>query len=116
MVLYFCADQKVIGRMLVQIYWTIRPNGRHPDIRLSDCFNEFKEILEQVYYVQCKFIKFSSLMRMKKHCVLWVTPLMWLESGSHVVMFDAIKRRILDPAGVLKNLDEYNVACCLEID
>jgi len=77
---------------------------------------EVANILEQIYEVPCKFVKFSSLIQMKKHCILWVTPLIWIDGGTHVVVFDADKRCILDPMNMLKNLDEYNVACCIEID
>lgn len=77
---------------------------------------EISDVLGRIYKVPCKFVKFSSLRRMKKHCILWVTPLMWKECGTHVILFDADKRCILDPMNMLKKLDKYNVACCMEID
>jgi len=77
---------------------------------------ELKDLLEDIYDIPCRFVKFSSLRQIKKHCILWITALAWKEGGSHVVVFDAEKRRILDPMNILKNLNEHNVACCLEID
>ncbi len=77
---------------------------------------EFRYILREIYDIPCRLIRFAPLKQTKKHCVLWITPLTWEGGGSHVIVFDAKRRRILDPMDYVKNLDQHNVACCLEID
>lgn len=79
-------------------------------------YTEFRDVLRYTFNIQCRFIKLSSLRQVKKHCVLWIVPLEWDGRIVHAMMFDAQKRCILDPMGLIKNLEEYNIASCLEID
>ncbi len=87
----------------------------HRLIGLS-CTQE-QEILENVFRIPCRFIKFLSLNELKKHCILSICGLKG--RGGHSVIFDAKSRCILDPNGSLsggiKDLSECNVTCCIEI-
>lgn len=77
--------------------------------------SEFENVLKKCLGLQCSFIKFHSLRTIKKHCILFLVRLSGYEHGSHAVVFDAKSRRILDPCDELKNLDDHNVACCLQV-
>lgn len=76
---------------------------------------ELQEALINIFNIQCKFIKFSSLRKLKNHCILYICPLEGGYDYVHAVVFDVMKRRILDPSCRLKNLNEHNVLCCIEI-
>ena len=88
-----------------------------PDILMGLYCNEFKDALEKIFDIRCKYIKFLSLKKLKKHCVLYLVPLSGHYGGSHTIVFDAVKRRIIDPFSSIEkiNLDEHNVSCCIEL-
>lgn len=74
------------------------------------------EALNQTFDVSCKFIKFVSLTKLTKHCILYVCPLAGCYDYIHSVIFDAERHCIIDPFED-KNFDinEYNVICCIEV-
>jgi len=77
---------------------------------------DMQVILEREFSKPCQFIKFLSLSKLKKHCMLYICPLEGGYSGIHAVMFDAISRKLIDPtAHKIINLDNFNVMCCIEI-
>ena len=87
----------------------------HEKIGLS-CVEE-QAILERIFEIPCRFIKFLSLNELRKHCILTICDLKG--RGYHSVVFDAKTRSILDPwnGKEIKGayLNEYNVKCCIEI-
>lgn len=76
---------------------------------------EQQEFLEKIFGIPCRFIKFLSLNKLKKHCILSVCGLRG--QGCHSIVFDAKIRCILDPwnGKEIKDLDKHNVKCCIEI-
>lgn len=74
-----------------------------------------KEALEKIFNIPCRFIKFLSFSKLKKHCILYICPLMGAYEFVHTIVFDAKNRRIIDPMDNLKNLNEFNIICCIEI-
>lgn len=76
---------------------------------------EEKEFLEKIFGIPCRFIKFLSLNKLKKHCILSICGLKG--EGGHSVVFDAKTRCILNPLDgeEIKDLSEYNVKHCIEI-
>jgi len=77
--------------------------------------NEFHIALTQIFKIPCKPIKFTSLRQLKNHCIIFTCPLTGNLTDTHAVVFDAENRCILDPMNQLKNLQEHNIYCCLEL-
>ncbi len=65
--------------------------------------------------MRCKFIKFSSLRALKKHCILYLVPLSGHYGGSHAIVFDAKERCIINPLDTPIDINQYNVTCCVEL-
>ena len=76
---------------------------------------EAQKALDQMFDQPCQFIQFVSCKQLAKHCILYLCPLEGCYDSIHTIVFDAQSRQILDPAGELKNLDKFNVVCCIEI-
>ena len=79
-------------------------------------FPDLQVALSDIFNIQCRFVKFTSLRKLKRHCILGICSLYGsIMQQSHSVVFDAKKRKLLDPLNTIKNLDKVNVYCCLEI-
>lgn len=97
------------------------PQYRKTAVHLDACSgvglysHEFEDILKRCFKLRCSFVKFHSLQKLKKHCILFLVPLVSYEYGSHTVVFDAKSKCILDPSDEIENLDSHNVACCLQV-
>lgn len=76
---------------------------------------EMLDTLKSIFKRPCKFIKFSSLRKLKKHCILFICSIEGERTGGHAIIFDTKARRILDPDNMMKNLNGCNVFCCIEI-
>ena len=77
---------------------------------------KFIPILEDMFNISSRFIRFESLQNLKQHCILGVCNIngTFLKK-SHAVVFDAKNRKILDPIGRREDLNQSNVFACLEI-
>lgn len=76
--------------------------------------NEFRNILSNPFDISSRFIKFVSLDALKRHCVLFLRPIVF-DSTEHAVVYDAKVKIILDSSGKSINMDNYNVCTCIEI-
>ena len=81
---------------------------------------QLQSVLINVFNIPCKFIEFTSLQLLRKHCVLGIYKLYDLSLTAHCVVFDANNTCILDPANeadcCIEDLDEHRVFGCIEID
>lgn len=77
---------------------------------------ELSKVLTNSFKRPCREIKFISLKKLKKHCILIIHFPDWPKHRTHALVFDAKKRRILDPSCVITSLDNCSVRHCLEID
>lgn len=76
--------------------------------------NEFRSILSNQFCISSRFIKFVSLGELRRHCVLFLRPIVF-DSTEHAVVYDAKTKTIFDPSGKNINIDDYNVCTCIEI-
>lgn len=79
---------------------------------------DLQEALEKIFNIPCRFVKFLSLGKLKNHCILYICPITgcYNNGGSvHAIIFDAKRRRLIDPAGELLNLKNHNIICCIMI-
>lgn len=80
--------------------------GLYPD--------EFNKILFDQFNISSRFIRFVSLRDLKKHCVLFMRPIVF-DATEHAVVYDAVARCILDPTGGSIDINNYNVCTCIMI-
>jgi hypothetical protein len=78
---------------------------------------DLKDILFKYFNINSKWIKFESVDKLEKHCVLYLLPIDPPKNfARHCVIYDCNEFKILDPAQCLyNNLGGYNVSNCLEI-
>lgn len=73
--------------------------------------------LKEIFYIPCRFVQFSSLSMLKKHCILYTCPLSGHYYGHvHAVVFDAKSRKLIDPDEKITDLKDRNVVCCIELE
>ncbi len=77
---------------------------------------ELLEILTKLFKRPCREIEFTSLKKLKKHCILIVHISGQPIERTHSMIFDAKRRCIIDPLSQYDNLDNCSVRHCLEME
>lgn len=84
--------------------------------RLGIPVSDVYELLRTHLNVRCQGTKF--IMPMEKHCILLINPIdpYLAQKFLHAIVWDAKRKRILDPDGNDNSiLDNFNICCCIEI-